>query len=358
MVLQIAAHPLAVQSHGDALVRQPLAGTYAGELQDPDRADRAGRQDHLAPRPRFVEAPALAIADARRPQAVQQHGLGEHPGLEPQVRPVQHRLQEAPRGRPSQPALLVHMEGADTGVVAGVEVGRRGDAHLVGRPGDRVQHIPVDPRRLDPPLAPRAVMLAVAEEMVVQPPEGRQHIVPAPAGQAELAPMVIVGRLAAHGDHGVDRRGAADHPAAGIVQGPAVQPRLGLGPVHPVRARIADGEQVADGNVEPHPVVLAAGLQQQHPGLGILRQAIGQDAARRSGAHDDIVVLALDLLGRLSHGLSSRARAGLPRAEGRSRPVSRRPLQRMVIQRSPRIPLIPANYLPGLNSCAGEVGSE
>ena len=61
---------------------------------------------------------------------------------------------------------------------------------------------------------------------------------------------------------------AADHLAARIVQRAAVQARLGLGLEHPVRARIADGEQIADRNVEPDPVVLAAGLQQQHPSGG------------------------------------------------------------------------------------------
>jgi hypothetical protein len=69
--------------------------------------------------------------------------------------------------------------------------------------------------------------------------------------------------LAAHVDHGVDRRGAADHLAARIGQDAVVEPRLGGRLELPVGARIADREEVADGDVEPDPVVLAAGLQQQ-----------------------------------------------------------------------------------------------
>ena len=90
-----------------------------------------------------------------------------------------------------------------------------------------------------------------------------QHVVPAPARQAELPPAVVVGGLAAHVDHGVDGRAAADHLAARIGDGAAAEARLRLGPVHPVGARIADGEEVADRDVEPDPVVLPARLEQQ-----------------------------------------------------------------------------------------------
>ncbi|MHC2685693.1 hypothetical protein ACVJDU_007257 [Bradyrhizobium diazoefficiens] len=75
--------------------------------------------------------------------------------------------------------------------------------------------------------------------------------------------MVVIGGLSAHRDHGVDRRAAADHLAAGIGQRAAVQARLGLGLEHPVRARIADREEVADRNVEPDPVVVAAGFENE-----------------------------------------------------------------------------------------------
>ena len=44
------------------------------------------------------------------------------------------------------------------------------------------------------------------EEMILVLLEIGQHVVPAPAGQSKLAPMIIVGRLAPHVDHGIDRR--------------------------------------------------------------------------------------------------------------------------------------------------------
>ena len=110
--------------------------------------------------------------------------------------------------------------------------------------------------------------------------------------------MIVVGGLAAHVDHGVDRRRAADHLAARIIEAAAVEALLRLGLEAPVRARIADGEQIADGNMKPDPVVAAAGFEHEHAPVAIGRQPIGQDAAGRAGADDDVVVFALDRLCR------------------------------------------------------------
>ena len=118
------------------------------------------------------------------------------------------------------------MEIADAFIVAGVEIRNFPDAHFLRGIADRIENRPGQPRRLDPPAAAGAVMLAVAEEMILQPPERRQHVVIAPAGQAELAPVIVVGGLSAHRDHGVDGRRAADHLAARIGQRAAVEARL------------------------------------------------------------------------------------------------------------------------------------
>ena len=132
-------------------------------------------------------------------------------------------------------------------------------------------------------------MLAFAEEVIFQPPEDRQHVVIAPAGQPELAPVIVIGGLSAHRDHGVDGGGAADHLASGIGQRAAVEAGLGLGLEHPVRAGIADRKEIADRDVKPDPVVVAAGFQDQHALARIGRQAVGDDAAGGACADDDIV---------------------------------------------------------------------
>ena len=75
----------------------------------------------------------------------------------------------------------------------------------------------------------------------------------------------------------------------GIGQRAAVEARFGLGPEHPVRTRVADREQVTDRNVEPDPVVVAAGLQDQHPVGRIGREPVGDDTAGGARADDDVV---------------------------------------------------------------------
>src|SRR5262249_59007146 len=119
-------------------------------------------------------------------------------------------------------------------------------------------------------------------------------VVGTPAGGWGWAPLAVRGGWAAHRDQGVDGGGAADHLAARIVEAAAVEPLLRLGLEHPVRARIADGEEVADRDVEPDPVVVAAGFEQQHARCWIGGEPVRQHAAGRARADDDVVVLTFE----------------------------------------------------------------
>ena len=177
-------------------------------------------------------------------------------------------------------------------IVAGVEIRNAPDAHFLGGLADRVENLPGQPRRLDPPAAASAVMFALAQEMILQPLEQRPHIVIAPAGQAELAPVIVIGGLSPHRDHGVDGGGAADHLAAGIGKCPSVEPGLRLGFEHPVRTGIADRKEIADRYMKPDPVVVAAGLEDQHAVFRIRRQPVGHDAAGGARANHDIIEIA------------------------------------------------------------------
>src|SRR5260370_22525548 len=107
--------------------------------------------------------------------------------------------------------------------------------------------------RSDPQFAARRMGGTVPEKMILVALEIVQHVVPAPAGKAELAPMVVVRRLAAHVDHGIDGGRAADHFAARISEAAAVEPPLRLGAKTPLRPRVADRAQTAPRDVKPHP---------------------------------------------------------------------------------------------------------
>src|SRR6516164_3501572 len=89
-------------------------------------------------------------------------------------------------------------------VVAGIEVAGRLDAGLLGGSADLLQQRPAHAWRFDPPFAADRVRFADAKKMILMLSEEGQHVVPAPAGEAELAPMVIISGLATHVDHGVD----------------------------------------------------------------------------------------------------------------------------------------------------------
>src|SRR5580658_1741241 len=103
-------------------------------------------------------------------------------GDEAQVWPLEDRLEKAPGRAPAASATLVDLEIGRAFIVPAIEV--------------------VDLRNAD--LNPRLAQSAQAAVMVLLADEVGQHVIPAPAGKAKLAPAVVVGRLAAHVDHGVD----------------------------------------------------------------------------------------------------------------------------------------------------------
>ena len=191
------------------------------------------------------------------------------------------------------PRLLVDLEIAAALVVAAVEVLGLGDARpRRPRLAECVEDLPVQALLLDPPFAAGAVQLVGPVEVVLGPLEVGQDVVPAPAGVAQLAPAVVVRGLAAHVDHAVDRRAAAQHLAARIIEHATAESRLGLGLEAPVGARIADAVEIADRDVDPGIVVLAAGLEQQDRYRGIGGQPVGEHAAGGAGADDDVVEAA------------------------------------------------------------------
>src|SRR4029077_12366003 len=162
--------------------------------------------------------------------------------LEPQIAAMKHRLEKGGGCRPAPAAFLIDVKRAAALVVAGVEIGDRFDAGLFGGGAERVEQVPMHTRRFDPQLAADAVHFALAEKVVLVFLEERQYVIPAPAGEPELAPMIVVRGLTPHIDHRIDRRRTADRLAARIAQASAVEPLFGFGLETPIRARISDSE--------------------------------------------------------------------------------------------------------------------
>ena len=121
--------------------------------------------------------------------------------------------------------------------------------------------------------------------------EERQHGIPVPALAAELAPVVVVGRIAAHIHHAVDRAGAAQHLAARQIQRAVVQCLLWRAVEHPVDARIGECLGVADRECGSTDCCRGCRLPAAAPdSVRTSDRRRRHDAPGRAGAGDDEVV--------------------------------------------------------------------
>src|SRR5262245_6221427 len=147
----------------------------------------------------------------------------------------------------------------------------------------------------------------LAARLVLGAAKVGQHILEAPAGIAELTPMIEVGRLAAEIEQAVDRARAAQHLPPRLDDLPVVELGLRLRRVEPIDLTIGEQLAVAERDVNPDMAVMAARLQQQNAMAARGGQTIGENAAGASGADDDIVKGVRVRLHRLaSRALNSR----------------------------------------------------
>ncbi len=307
MVLQIGAHARQVDQRRDAVLLQQRRRPHARELQDLRRTDGARAEQHLAGSVRrdfFLARPhfdaGAALATVRRGVEQQASDVGAIPEFEVRAA-IAGRAQKGLGRVPAPAAFLVDLEIAHALVAAAVEVVGGGNARLLRRLREGIEDVPAQTLLFHSTFAAvavqrgeervvRAVGAGIAAPVVFVGDEVGQAGFPAPglvAGQG--GPGVVVAGLAAHIDHAVDAAAPAQHFAARVAQGAAVEPGVGFGVVEPVGARVADAVQIAHRNVDPGVVVFAPGLDQQHALVGIGAKAVGQQAARGARADDDVV---------------------------------------------------------------------
>src|SRR5262249_9173506 len=142
VILQIFADSRFVQHYRYVEVLQLRRRPHTGQKQQLRRADRSGAENHGTAALRPARLAVLPPDDAAGPFAVEPDALDQTPGLEPQIFPMQNRLEKAARRGPASPALLVDVEIAGSLVVAAVEVVDRLDAGLLRRQAELLQQIP------------------------------------------------------------------------------------------------------------------------------------------------------------------------------------------------------------------------
>ena len=149
----------------------------------------------------------------------------------------------------------------------------------------------------------RAVIVVGAALLVLRLLEIGQHVVIAPADIAALTPAVVILVLAAHIKQAVDRARSAQHLAARLKHLASAKAGLRLGLVHPVDGFFLEQLAVADRHMDPDVGILRAGFQQQHRMLAVGGKPIGEHAAGRTGADDDVVELGGFSRPVIVHGL-------------------------------------------------------
>src|SRR5271166_3933888 len=186
-------------------------------------------------------------------------------GDELEVRPLQCRTQIGARGAGAAPAAAGLLAPADAVLMAGrqvVEVLAVFEPDLfAGLEHGCADCRPVGPRREQRPLL--AARLAAFALPAFGLAEIGQAIVPRPAAVAELRPVVVILGLAADVDESVDRRGAADHPAARVDDGAPVGAGVGLGAVFPRQGIVVEHLEESGRDVNQRVPVAPAGLDQQ-----------------------------------------------------------------------------------------------
>ena len=210
--------------------------------------------------------------------------------LDDEVRAAHRRPEIGARGRYAAPVANRDLVVPDTFLRFAIEVGVAGNPGFDARAQKRTaQRMRVGADVRDGDGSSGAAQRALAVRAVLELPEVRQHVAPAPARIAERFPSVVVLGLAAHEDHGVDRARAAEELAARPVAGPSGERGLGLGAVHPVDARLEEALAVADRHLHPETLVAAARFEQQHAVASARGQPVGEHAARGARAHDDVI---------------------------------------------------------------------
>ena len=173
---------------------------------------------------------------------------------------------------------------------------------------------------------PLAAMELIVEFLVaLEPAEVRQQAAPTPQLAAcRYPPLVVVARVSAHIDLGVDTAAAAQHPAGGDLERPAVEVALRDGAMNGAVTAFRHDPAVAGRELQVRTTVLAPDLQQHDARAGVGNESPRGKAARATAADDHVITV----LGR-RHALAPQScdsrRLRSPRSNTSGRNSSPRP---------------------------------
>ncbi len=205
MILQILADAGKVELHRYPEGAKLLGGTDAGEQQQLRRVDGAAGEHHFPRGPHLIQLAAAHIFNADGAVHLDQYPGRLRLGANGEIFALGDRMQIG-RGRAAALAVFLrHLKQTAAELHCAVKIGIERNPGLLRRlEEDVTQRVGVRPLGdVERPVA--AVKFVVQALVALGFFEIRQHVRITPARIAELPPVIVVRRLAAHIDHGVDR---------------------------------------------------------------------------------------------------------------------------------------------------------
>ena len=232
---------------------------------------------------------ALPVFDAGGATPRKQNSACQRVGRDRQVGPALRLAKVTDCRRAAAPIARGQLEIARAFLARPVEIVVARKAGLLGRRDERFAQRMRLAHIGDGERSAGAVQRIGAALLILGAPEIRQHILEAPAGIAELPPVIEILRLTADIEQAIDGTRSAQHFAARLNQRAVIHVRLGLRRIEPIDPGVVEQLAVAERNVNPDVAVASAGLQQEHAMAARCGKPVGQNAARRAGSDDDIV---------------------------------------------------------------------
>ena len=262
--------------------------------------------------------PVAADLHADGTALLDQHAAHVDADLDPQVRPLQRRVQERPRGGAAPPVADVEIVEPEAVLRRTVEIVVERIAGLVAGAQEHVRQRVDLGQLVDRQPAVGAVIVGVAMLVALGALEIGEHVGIAPALVAELSPVVEVGPVATDILRAVEHERAADRLAARQEDAAPAQARLRLGIEEPVVAALLEQRRRQHRQIVDRVAAAAAGFEQQDRVPAVGAQALGQHAAGRARTHHNEVVITET--GRHVHLQSKK---NDPAAHGRTKSLPR-----------------------------------
>jgi hypothetical protein len=291
VVVEVRADARKVVDHVDAQFAQVPLGTESRQHQELRRADGAGGEHDLLPRPGASGLAVDCVLDPDAAIGVEQKAQRQRGGLDREARAAGDRLKVGGRRALARPIDDVEVVPADALGLLAVAVLGLGDARLERGVEERLGEGMSVARRRHAQRSADAAVGRVAALGVLRALEVRQQAVVVPTRGSVARPAVEVAPVSADVGHGVDRARAAEHLALRHEVGAAGRAGLGHGRVAPVdlgpgqrRPCLREPQQVERGRTPR--------FEEEHPRAIAFRQPRREHATGRACSHDHVVEVA------------------------------------------------------------------